>query len=108
MKLFQLVFYITLYVHCVACFWFYVVQIDNAWVPNQDAFLKNYNFYDETNYYQYYVVFFNSVILLTGNDINPVGLFQIFLAVGFLTLGAVINATIFGNMAVLILDMNRK
>jgi hypothetical protein len=48
------------------------------------------------------------VLLLTGNDINPVGEFQIFFVVGSMMLGAVVNATIFGNMALLILDMNKR
>ena len=94
--------------HCVACFWYYIVQIDCVWVPNQVSVLENFNFYGETNYFKYYVCFYNTVLMLSGNDINPVGDSQIFFVVASMMLGAVVNATIFGNMALLILDMNKK
>ena len=46
--------------------------------------------------------------MLTGNDITPKGTFSIAF-VGFsMTLGAIINANIFGNMALIISDLNRK
>jgi len=46
--------------------------------------------------------------MLAGNDINPVGDGQIFFVVASMMLGAVVNGTIFGNMALLILDMNKR
>ena len=77
-------------------------------MPNQVSGLENFNFYGETNYFKYYVCFYNTVLMLAGNDINPVGDAQIFFVVASMMLGAVVNATIFGNMALLILDMNKK
>lgn len=45
---------------------------------------------------------------MTGNDAFPVGDFQVFFVVLTNTVGAIINANILGNMAVLIQDLNRK
>lgn len=46
--------------------------------------------------------------MLTGNDIIPSGDIQIFFVLFSHTLGAIINANILGNMAVLIQDLNKK
>ena len=51
---------------------------------------------------------YHSVLLMTGNDAFPVGDIQVFFVVFSNTVGAIINANIFGNMAVLIQDLNRK
>ena len=46
--------------------------------------------------------------MLTGNDIGPRGNFQMGFVTGSLLMGAIINANIFGNMAVLVQGINRK
>ena len=51
---------------------------------------------------------YHSVLLMTGNDAFPVGDIQVFFVVFSNTVGAIINANILGNMAVLIQDLNRK
>ena len=45
---------------------------------------------------------------MTGNDSFPVTNMQIFLVVFANIVGAIINANILGNMAVLIKDLNKK
>lgn len=45
---------------------------------------------------------------MMGNDIFPVGDLQVFFVVLSNTVGAIINANILGNMAVLIQDLNKK
>ena len=46
--------------------------------------------------------------MLTGNDVGPRGNFQVAFVTASLLLGAIINANIFGNMAVLLQGINRK
>ena len=46
--------------------------------------------------------------MLGGNDVGPRGEFQLLFIVIILLLGAIINANIFGNMAVLLSSLNRK
>lgn len=45
---------------------------------------------------------------MTGNDVLPFGTFQIFLSAFNIIMGALINANIFGNMALIINDLNQK
>ena len=46
--------------------------------------------------------------MLTGNDIGPRGEFQLSFVSFFLFVGAIINAILFGNMAVMAQSLNRK
>ena len=46
--------------------------------------------------------------MLTGNDIGPRDSFQVAIVTIALVVGAIINANIFGNMAILLQGMNRK
>jgi hypothetical protein len=45
---------------------------------------------------------------MTGNDITPIGMYQITISAFGIILGALINANIFGNMALIIGDLNMK
>ena len=51
---------------------------------------------------------YHAVLMLGGNDVGPRGTFQLMFVFIVLILGAIINANIFGNMAVLITAYNRK
>ena len=100
---------IIVYVHCLASVWFVIVKNDQNWVPpldlvNQDAEI----YYESRISHQYYVAVYHAVLLLTGNDILPMGTFQVAFCAIFITIGAIINANIFGNMALIISELNKK
>lgn len=57
---------------------------------------------------QYVISLYYSILLLAGNDMLPQGWFQIIFATVMLFAAAIINANIFGNIAVLLQQMNRK
>lgn len=46
--------------------------------------------------------------MLTGNDIVPVGNFQIAFVAVSISFGAIVNANIFGNMALILSALNKK
>ena len=48
------------------------------------------------------------MLVLTGNDVGPRGANQLAIVATFVTLGAIINANIFGELAVLVQALNRK
>ena len=48
------------------------------------------------------------MLLLSGNDVGPRGDFQVAVSTTCIVIGAIINANIFGNMAVLLQGINRK
>jgi hypothetical protein len=47
-------------------------------------------------------------MITTGNDIGPRNTFQVFFGAVGLFLGAIINANIFGELAVLVAQLNQK
>ena len=49
--------------------------------------------------------YYYAILLLCANDIGPVGSLQVFIVCLCILLGAIANANIFGNMAVLISEM---
>mmetsp|Transcript_11980 Transcript_11980/g.18513 ORF Transcript_11980/g.18513 Transcript_11980/m.18513 type:complete len:105 (-) Transcript_11980:1057-1371(-) len=76
LKLFQLCLYLILYIHCAACLLYGVASVDMKWKPSQ---LNYYPFEPEMTIYKsgthvkYVLSFYNSILMLTGNDIYPSG-----------------------------------
>lgn len=58
--------------------------------------------------YQYLSSLYHSVLVLTGNDVGPRDSTQLMIISFFVTFGAIINANMFGEFAVLIAALNRK
>ena len=67
-----------------------------------------YYVYGQTIYYQYGVALHTAVLLATGNDCGPRGTLQVTVASFGLFLGAIINANIFGELAVLVSQLNAR
>ena len=64
--------------------------------------------YSQSIYYQYFVALHASVLLTTGNGIAPRSTTQVTVAACGLFLGAIINANIFGELAVLVSELNAR
>lgn len=67
---------------------------------------NDFSLYERTIAYQYWVSIYVAVLQMTGNDVLPFGTFQIFASAASIIMGALINANIFGNMALIINDLN--
>ena len=57
---------------------------------------------------KYWNAVYHAVLMLTGNDIGPRGSFQVAFCTVSLLIGAMINANIFGEMAVLMAGLSKK
>lgn len=88
--------------------WFYIVQLDEKWIPPLDYVFVETDLFEKGPWYQYSLSMYHAVLMLGGNDVGPRGTFQIIFVLSTLILGAIINANIFGNMAVLISSYNRR
>ena len=108
LKLGKLIFYLIMYIHCVGCLWYYIVSQDQTWIPAIDSTDDPSEFYDSESFYKYAVSVYQALLVLTGNDITPKGLFQVIVVSVMLFAGSIINANIFGNLAVLLQQLNRK
>lgn len=65
-------------------------------------------FYDESLLFRYLSSLYHAVNLLTGNDIGPRNEIQLSFVIILLTMGAIINANIIGELAVILAKLNRK
>ena len=66
------------------------------------------DFYEMDSLHQYFVVFYHSVMMLIGGEIGPRILIDYIFNSLTLLIGALITAVLFGNMAVLMAQLNRK
>jgi hypothetical protein len=66
------------------------------------------NFYELDWFEQYAFSFYNAILQLCGNDINPTNDVLIITGILLLIIGALMNANIFGTMASIFQSINRK
>ena len=108
LKLFKMLFFLVMYLHCQACAWFYIVSQDQIWNPPVNLAYNNYSFFEDDVYSQYWMSFYSSLLILYGGDMSPRGNAQlIFLSLAYI-IAALINANILGTIAVIIQTMNRR
>lgn len=108
LKLLKLIFFLVMYLHCCGCAWYYIVSFDEKWIPPLDYVFITTNFYDEGVDHRYFSSIYHAVLMLTGNDLGPREIPQIIFCSATLTAGAIINANIFGELAVILASLNRK
>lgn len=99
---------IVLYMHCQGCAWFWIVKDGQLWIPPIDGADPDADFYNASIFRMYIESYYYAILLLCANDIGPVGTLQVFVVCVCILMGAIANANIFGNMAVLISEMQRK
>ena len=102
MKLAQLIFFLIMYIHCLACVWYLIVSIEEQWIPPLEGIDPNADLFSSSTVHRYLISVYYSILLITCNDITPVGQWKILFCTSAVTLGAIINANIFGNMALII------
>ena len=108
LKLMKLVFFLIMYLHWIAWSWHYIVDINERWIPPLDYVYITTDFYKENNFFRYWSSMYHSVLMLTGNDLGPRGELQIIFVAMAVAWGAIVNANIFGELAVILSNLNRK
>ena len=106
---------LVLVVHVIACFWFPLVNVNQAWAPPLDFIYAGrgdyYRFYDYeevTKSHQYIVLFYVAVLALGGNEMGPRTDVEIAVMFAVLLMVALYNTYIFGQMAVLMVELSKK
>ena len=70
LKMFKLVFFLVMYLHCLACAWFSIVMMKKIWLPPLDYVYVETNFYNEGLLHHYSSSLYHAVMMLTGNDLG--------------------------------------
>lgn len=100
-----------MYVHFIACIWFYIIDRKKEWIPPLDYIWGWDNrgaFFDKSDAYKYCVSFYTSCLFLFGNDLGARDNEQlVFISVTNI-MGAIAQANLFGELAVLVYNINKK
>jgi hypothetical protein len=116
-RMFQLLLFLLMLVHWVACVWFMVVKEPGSWVPPKDldyVTRLNNELWTRTDFYEleiaerYVIVFYYSILSIVGNEISPRSPLQTFVSSLIIITGALVSAFIFGNMAALMATINKQ
>lgn len=81
---------------------------DKDWIPTKDLDAYKTNFFTLSMWEKYAVVFYNSILLVLGNEISPITSGQTTFSAMVIILGAFVTSFIFGNMAALMAIINKK
>lgn len=111
MKLTKIIFFLVIYIHVFACLWWFIVVKDKKWIPPVRFMSKDlyYIYKDSTSIYSNYLLSLHvSVNGLLGGDLLPNDSFQTIVASIAVFLGAIINANIFGELAMILASMDHE
>ena len=108
-KILYYFFLFILYVHVIACFWYYVVSLKNEWIPPLDFLdYTNLEIYYEGKVYQYLLMMYYMISCFGGNQIAPKNPEESVYIVACMIAAAIINSFIFGEMSFLVTIIGRK
>lgn len=83
--------------------WYRVDYPEMSWVPGQSLVNEGDFFLDYSISFKFCVSFYTSVLALCGNDIYPVEVpWQYLIGCLYLLMGALMQAYMFGNLAVMV------
>jgi CRP-like cAMP-binding protein len=107
-KLTRLLFFLALYVHCVACFWHLIVINNDTWRPPADGAETDFYDADTSLGKKYMFSLYHSIYFLRGVETNPSNTDEVTFLVFILLVGSIISAVMFGEIAVLLSNLNIK
>ena len=111
-----IIFYLAMILHVLAGIWNVIIDIDKIWIPPLDfvyasSYPKIYRLYDEGEidmWHRYCIFLYNSVLFLGGNEMGPRTEIELASSVLILVFMSVLNAGLFGEMAVEVEKRGRK
>lgn len=111
-KVFYLIFTMFMYIHLVACTWYYTVGQAEVWIPNMDfiwfgcpqVYGYYYSDWSATYLHSLYTAFF----LFGVGEVCPREVAELTLSILTLILSSIVNGLIIGNMALYMNELNRK
>ena len=110
-KLVKLIFFLLMYTHFMGCVWFFIINVKKEWIPPCDYVLgweSQGTFFDKDFGYKYMVSFYASCQFLFGADMGGRDDIQILFIFTANLMGAIMQANLFGELAVLVYSINKK
>lgn len=110
-RIFNMILFLVVYMHCFNCLWWIVINYGEEWVPYNYFPKKEYenkSIYERSFGFKYMLCLQNTVLTTLGSDVGPASLMQIAIASTGLFMGAIINANIFGELQVILSQMGQQ
>ena len=94
-----------------------MVKEPGSWVPPKDLDYQSRkdnelwtktDFYEQDTTTKYVTVFYYAILTMVGNEISPRSSTQTIVSIFIIITGAIVSAFIFGNMAALMEQINKK
>lgn len=108
-KVTNVIFMLFIYIHCMACIDFLIVNDSKEWCPPLWYYsCPDNDLYTSNNLRQYAISLYISILMFGGNEIGGTNEGELAFTGMAMLFSAIINALIFGEMAVLVEAMSRK
>jgi len=112
LKVVFLIFLMLVYIHVMACIWYFVVEIQEKWIPNMDFIWfgnpQVFDFYSGDLTKSFWTSFYIGFYLFGVGEVCPRTQAEILVAIPILILSSIVNGLIIGNMALYISELNKK
>ena len=97
-----------LYIHVLGCIMWYVFIMNKTWVPAADFIYAETKLFHEHFPKQYLSMLYHAIMVFGLNEVAPVEKIEIVMTIGLMALSAILNAYLFGEMAMLVQQMGKK
>jgi CRP-like cAMP-binding protein len=112
LKVINLVFYMVVYIHLMACLWFWFIDEKEEWIANKDfIWFGSPQVYDVFYTYgnrQYWTSFYTAFYLFGVGEVTPRTQTEVILSIPILIISSIMNGLIIGNMALYISELQKK
>jgi CRP-like cAMP-binding protein len=108
MKLGQVTLYLLIWIHLTACIWWALARQNGDWIPVPDFVTMTTTVFEDDLFTRYFTAFYHANWLLKGKEVGPKDTLMAFFASVLIIAGSLITAILFGEMAVLMSNLNRR
>jgi hypothetical protein len=96
----------------IACLWYYIIIIEEVFIPNKDFIFGGtiyiYEIYTGDLLRRYFLCYYIAFYLISLGEMCPRTELELFVSTIIMVISAFLIANIFGQMAVLTQEMNSK
>ena len=112
-NLLYMVTFLLIYIHVQACVFWWVIEVDKGtkyeWVPQTDYMYGETMLYAEDQFLkQYFSMLYHAIMIFGLNEVGPTKTTTLSLVITMMIVASIINAIIFGEIAVLVQELDKK
>lgn len=102
LKVIYLILLLFLYIHIFACFFWYVIDKNEVYIPTYDFIYSKTDLYEQNNTFKYFVMLYYAVMAFGRNDVTPRTSLELTFISYVMIVSAMFNAFIFGTISDLV------